>query len=789
MQRIEDSLGGRVPPGLEMPVLRMARPLEEEKERAEDPTLDRLLRWATTVVRLPLLPGAAVRLGHDIAGNRAQGSIRSPRASCCSRRTSAGSNWSTSARSTGSTRDHRGARRRAARDPRKRRGASKPEIARWRVHSVAHEPSTTARGSAGELHDRGIIDVSWAVPEYTVRDGLCTFPPRRGEFWSFFPTKYTVSLSGYLNAAWKTNEDRQNLLDGSEFNQELLGVAARLVAESLPELSPAEDPGAYLPLLPGRSREAINWADKYLLEKVWSELAACPSLPDQTGRLCVPNELNIHPAGLDRTWVAMWAEYPGRPKGWVHHSVEASTVRRGKVEHILDDARHRAEDVRTWLEALVTDGTPEASATAIRIVSAMITAKYPKVEEARQARIVLTESHGMVAPRAGEIFHRTAADTLRDDMVHVDHRIADRPELGVDLHVIGVRVADAQGRFEGVLDQGFAHYTADDWAKFWVLLRSAGGNAQVERIRIRTRSPLDVLHVRTVDGMFRPMRDCLLPGPVVPADGSRDATVSVDMAFHAADGPILRDLRLLDRSSSGHRPDTDSAWFAEYQQAVHDAYVRSLPADAPRPTRGRLSVEGAPTAGPLHLLLTLSDEGRAAFLETMPDSAVVESWMRQYGSQTSTRGAVASPLRWMLNKYGLVRTSEGLVAIREAVGPQLEEYADVLPVARISAEKAHRLRMPLTADEVPVPRWNKLLDRVLESEDDVFVGRAYALLMRVGTEFPEGVLTRCRIGGTWAPDPTWKSRCPRHAGTTTSWSARASPPSWSPTGPTPLPRR
>src|SRR5690606_14144779 len=48
------------------PVLRMARGMDVDRERAQDAVLDSLLGWASTVVRLPLIPGAADRLSADI---------------------------------------------------------------------------------------------------------------------------------------------------------------------------------------------------------------------------------------------------------------------------------------------------------------------------------------------------------------------------------------------------------------------------------------------------------------------------------------------------------------------------------------------------------------------------------------------------------------------------------------------------------------------------------------------------------------------------------------------------
>ncbi|MEU1123030.1 DEAD/DEAH box helicase [Streptomyces sp. NPDC005899] len=762
---IARALGRQGDIGMDTPVLRMARPLDVEQERTDDNVLDKLLRWATTVVRLPLKAGAAERLGRDISGHRSRDGRMTDAFPAHFQLFSShvGQVLLHDERSMPPARREISIEREGSHRILKEvaRGA-KQTIEQWKVFSATYSPAGEAAESAGELHGRPELEISWAVPEYTVRGGLYTTPVGRGSFWAFFPTKYEVSLTGILNAPWKTNEDRQHLLDGSPFNRELLQVAARLVIDTLPELVPAEDPAAFLPLLPGRSKEKLNWADDYFLRRVWEIAAERPSLPDQDGKLQVPRDLLITPSGLEKEWVQIWSEYSGRPTNWVHPSVDASdnALRRGKMKQILDAAGKTPENAKDWLEALVSDGSAEASSHAIEILSLMVLKDQAGrlrgdsdlTAEARKARIVLTEEHGMVAPVAGEIFHRTSADTLRDDMVYVHPSISGRPEMARHLHNIGIRVADAQGRFEGVLDQGFDNYDANAWSNFWVLLRSAGGSMQVDRIRSKVPKPLETLRVRTMDGRYRPMRDCLLPGPVVPADGSRDKAVAVDLTFHESDRSVFRDLGLFDRPTGGYRPH-DEAWFQDYRQAVHDRHLRALASTAPRPSISRLTVEGAATLGPLHLLPVLSEEGRAAFVSALPASDISQHWQMQYGSTANTRKAVVSPLRWVINKHGLVKTSMGLTRVPEAVGPQLKSFRSVLPVAEIPEETARRLGMPTTADEVPLRRWNKLLDLLLVSEDDAFIGRAYAQLLRVGFEFPEGVPTRCRVGTSWEGRP------------------------------------
>ncbi|CAM5527487.1 hypothetical protein GCM10010261_01200 [Streptomyces pilosus] len=743
----------------EAPVLRMARPLDAAAERAQDPVLDELLGWATTVVRLPLLDDAAGRLALDMYGGRAGESSReefplgfqllSPHV----------------AKVVLEDRRPRPPVRRVLTTEQsgdlhtvfEERTGRTPTTARWRVFSTTHEPGPAARDDAGELHDRLTLDLAWAVPdlEQDPKSGLRVSPQARGRgrFWSFFPTKYEMSLSGILNGAWKTNEDRQNLLDSSAFNEEMIRVSATLVVDSLPRLAPAQDPAAYLPLLPGRVKEAISWADAFLTEEIWKHTAVRPSLPDQEGVLRVPTQLRIPPR-LDKErstgWLRLWHECPGRPSDWLHPNAEVDTLRAGKVEHILGAAGCKRADVRTWLEALVGCGTAEASATAIRILAGMVEARSPYAEEARKAKVVLTEEHGLVTPVPGQVFRRSDDGGLRESLKYVVGEIGQDPALASALNVLGIREADAEGRFISVLDQGFTGWADAEWERFWDLFRLAGGRRLTHTVLQRVPDARETLRVRTADGRFRPVRDCMLPGAVV--DAEREPNIAVDTKFHSDDLAFFRDIGLRERPSTSMRPEGE-AWFEEYREAVHASLLRTLSPGTPRPALNRMKVEGSPIGGPLHFFRLLSPESRAAFLAALPDEAVVDNWTRQVGAQTSTRRTVVSPIRWMLKKHGTVATSKGIKPLWEAVGPQLADYRDVLPVAGISPEKARKLGLPTTVEEVPAERWETLLSEVARSEDDAFVGNTYVMLTRFGAEFPEDSLTRCRIGDAWGSRP------------------------------------
>lgn len=180
-EEIRKAGGEAVDADFESPVLRMARPMEAAKERSADPVLDELLGWATTVVRLPLLPGKAERLGQDIhavAGSHEAQREFPARFQLFSHHV--GTVVLEDRRAMPQIRreitvEHEGVVH-TVHEAR----TGKPEAhATWKVFTHAHRPTERARAGAGEMHDRVTIDISWAVPEYT-GDTVLTVPRGRG---------------------------------------------------------------------------------------------------------------------------------------------------------------------------------------------------------------------------------------------------------------------------------------------------------------------------------------------------------------------------------------------------------------------------------------------------------------------------------------------------------------------------------------------------------------------------------------------------------------------------------
>ncbi|WP_055478912.1 DEAD/DEAH box helicase [Sphaerimonospora mesophila] len=733
----EEQIRAVWPEADEVPVLRMAQPLDREKAVEADPVLADLLAWATTVVRLPLKPSHVSRLGEDLKNFPSEFLLFSPHVGTVvleDRRDTKVIKQEISQKIDGD--------RRTVTVSRTPGGTTTEE---WRVFTRTHRPSAKALGEAGELHDRPEIDISWAVP---VRSGRET---RLGEFWAYFPTNFKTTLRGIINAPWKTSTDRQNLYDANAFNKELIRVAAELVVDSLPLLARADDPCAYLDHVPARGREEPQFAAAELVNTIWKVAAVRPTLPDQDGRFDIPSQVALHPADLRPEWRELWAGYTGRPKNWCHHTVEQTPHRRQSVERILREAKDVSpKSIRQWLEALVQGKSPEASARAILIAADMKRWSHTLAEEACKAKIVLTESHGLAAP-SPKVFRRASLDQLSDQMIYVDERVLSDESVRRALDELGVYEADAAGRFASVLEQGFFTYGDTQWTAFWELSRQAGPADTLAVIRAGKIDTVEQLKVRTVAGEFRRIFDCLLPGKVVPGDGSRDAQVAVDMEFHGPDRPILRDLGLREGPDTRVDP-SGEPWYKAYVESRWKLYCKKLPASDRRPQMSTMRFDGAAPAGPLHFLMELSPEGKAAFIRELPDLGLVANWTMQVGRQAETRQTVMSPLQWMARSYGYLDTSRGLRRVSQCVSPQLHRHADVLPVAKVSANVASMLKLPAGLGDLRPTHWAKLMSEVAVSEDDAFPGKVYALLFEAEAAWPEGATTRCRVGDEWRSD-------------------------------------
>lgn len=729
--RIRERVSGSGP----TPVLRVAHLLDLEQERASDETLNEMMSWATTVVKLPLFKADfADRLARDLRKFPPVFAVFSPHA---------GRVILEERRDTPYRREITVSGRRDRRSLHITEDGRERPSEEWRVFETSFQPSDEAWADAGEYRNRVEVPIAWAVPS--------SGSGETGEFWAFFPTTYETTLRGVLNAAWKTNEDRQHILEGNAFNEVLMKEAARLIVASLPALATPEDPALPLTLMTARGRETRNWADKMLTEFVHDMAAHNPSLPDQVGDFRRPGEIKIHPKGPTpdddkrwRTWVERWADYPGRPVEWCHPSVERSATRRSRADTLMGTAGTRPSTVREWLEALVSDATATASAVALSIVAEMVEEKHFFADEALRSAVLRTADGRMVPPQGKSVFRRTPLDPPTEDTVYVDLELENDPAVSRFLDTLGIREADAFGRFAAAVSGGFLFYRGSDWDRLWLLARQTGAERAVEHLTSRGVS--SGLKIRTRSGTYKPLSECLLPGAVIPSGGSDDGDFVVDEDFHHDDMEMLHLLGMSDVPSAGVDP-SSASWFDDYRSSMIERYYRALPADARRPQQSKIKLSGSAPAGHLGLMFGLTRAARSRFIQNLPAEGLMTTWTAYALTRPDDSPlSVPSPLVWVIEQSGMFATSMGIRRISDCVGPGLKEHARVLPVADIDPGLARALGLPNTLEGIKGTLWLSLLNQALESESHVELGILYAIAV---TQLSAPARVRCRQGDEW----------------------------------------
>jgi len=680
------------------PVLRLAVPIDATSAAKSDQALDHLMEWATTVVRLPRNRGDTWWLSDDLAAfpgefllfashvgslildDRVRGRIREIRVSHSSKTVHLNE------------------------------GAAH---SRWRVFQTDHEPSAEARKDAGELAERHSVPIYWAAPLDGVKD--------RGKFWAFFPTEYDTTLSGIVNAPWKTNEDRQNLLTGP-FNEELIDAAAKLVVTQLWHLSEDLDTGRYLDLMPARGREAAQWADDRIGSKIYELARLEESVPDQTGDLRLPGELRLHPRGLPDSAVQEWSHYEDRPTDWCHSSVNQRD-RYPRAERLVGEAN--VATVREWLEALVADRTPRASAAALRVVHALYEdSRQPPSVEIAEADIILTTNGELRSIDSGSLFLpnlRYEGEGRVGDIVHPGV-LADEKAFAV-LSRLGVSQIDLEEELKDLLSHAFQPKDVR-WGVFWDLVGETSPAVIKGMLAGREWDPHDV-HARVIDGSWQPLASCLLPGPIVPGDGSRDLGATIDIDYHREHLVTLRELGALAAPvRSGGR--TGEGWFRRYRKEMIDRFLEKC-SGAPQRQLLDLRPQGFP--GPLNPLTKLSDEGRVRFTRSLLDLAEdLKPWVAYHTTRPEVydEQEVENPCIWMIRELGLLPTSLGPVECGDALSPAFSDYQEFFPVAQCRFELSQKLGLPDRPAELDTEVWEAAISRSLECTQPSNAARLYS---------------------------------------------------------------
>ena len=655
----------RIVPGVpNYPVLRLAEPIDPAECWEGDEVLQDLMSWAANIVRLPLLPG-----GHD---DLAQQMREFPAefllfASHVGRLTltsnSSEINRLLEVQPVGE----------------EYLLADGDAVSQWKLVWGTHRLSARARADRRPGDDRLAVPMWWAAPV----DRL----DRPGMFWAFFPTKTASLVAGILNAPWKTNEDRQNLLPGP-YNNELIEAAADMIAQALPELATEVDPARHLDALPRRQ----EWGDPAqaarLRKHLFRSLYGSEIVPDQDGQLRVAQEISLPPRQLtpktqkNEAAIERWASHPGRPADWVHHSA-LTRNRIAAVDRLSDPdgeprGRFRGVDRATiaqWLEALVKDS--ERSETVQASMAAIQTAVLIPEEirtKAALGNIVLTADNSWRSVDPVSLFlpNESGATTLEDrrSYVHPD-LVSDRKTLEA-LRELGLRTPSRESLFRQVAAEviglsGKADGTLN--RRFWMASRRIGVQ-NAHQIIGEHGGWNTSIRVRTKAGEWRPLHSVLMPGAIVPDDGSRDSEVAVDTEFHGRDKALLRLLGASDKPQ-GQRCLLDEPRYGHYEEHCEKRYRGrdDLPS---KPHRGYLGFTSSTGVGPVNVLTLLSDEARALYTDAaLRMDALYKPWLmwhKGHNRDSYPKVAFESLTAHMLRMHGRLRVHGVIVRFADALG-------------------------------------------------------------------------------------------------------------------------
>ena len=672
-----------------IPRLRLCYPLNPLTAAAEDDTLTELMSWATTVVRLPLNHGDNARLlPADVRNFPPEFLLFSGHVNrlVLDDRTSGSRRTVTAERSEDLT---------------TLCVTSGPESISsvWRLFSTTYRISEAAKANAGELADRSTLPVVWAVPT--------TGTASRGSFWAFFPTEYATTLRGIVNAPWKTNADRQNLLNG-DFNRELLQTASQLVVKHLPALGEPDDPGRYLDYLPGRGRESLQWADNELTELIWKNAAGSASVADLDGCMQKPTAIRM-PSDISEALMRTWSAIPGVPRNWVHPSL-LTRERRARVERLITESGGRTESIRAWLDAAV-DGTPESSIATLRLADEL---REVQILDWRTACILLADDGTLVQPDPAKVFVPVESERapLGTRFVHPQVLAADGArEI---LTSLGIGSLDAAARLEALLSESGAD-SREKWEQCWILVREME-NSEAVPLLLRY---LGRLRVFTLAGAMRPLGSVLLPGELVPGNDGEDFENTVDPVFHSRDLPVLSLIGDSARPIPTDAPSRGSV-LRRFGAESERSFEAGLTSRQRMPAPEFLDFDSTRTLSPIDVLESLSPGGQVRYTHAALDHlAELPDWTFAHRSNRSYPPVpMPNPAIWMLRRNGQLQTSLGTSPVSVAVGPQLADHRLILPVARIGIAAASALGLPGSVEKLTAAHWIWAFDRASEGSAD-----------------------------------------------------------------------
>jgi superfamily II DNA or RNA helicase len=709
------------------PVLRIGFPVDPLAEAESDAVLSSLMEWATTVVRLPLKDGTNW-IGEELLKFPPEFLLFSDHVhELVLRNDDAGTKilwWSIT-------------------DGNSITLKSETDSSVWDLFRTEHLPSDAAKADAGIISGREKLQITWAVP----RKGRT----RQGSFWSSFPTNSRTTLSGIINTAFKTNEDRHDILEGA-YNAEILTkVLPELIASNLSQLVDLDDPASILEILPSRGREERSWADEIINDPIMSAVSATECLPDADGVLVNPGNVKLHPAFLVElnSWKERWAAVEGRPSNWVHHTVDKTPERRAKALRLIRLAGGTEQNVGEWLHDLAAQAGVAGSQESIKLAELIDKQEAEYMMDMRRSEFVLAADNTLRRPQSGRIF-LPESDTADGRFVHPDV-VAD-PTVVVALEALGIGRLDQKGRLRAqVAEMATRQHARADVETLWSLTRGLPHNDVVTVLENGFRG--GGTPVLSIAGSPEAISKMLLPGVIVPPDGSRDRSLTIDMKFHAPDRTVLLALGATGEPPLGI-PSEKEMWFQAWRNAALEAYSTWITGKGIRFQASRVKHTAGRTYRGLDIMSRLSEEGKFALTQYVLNGDQVPWHLDLTSNNPEYRMMFTNPALWYVIKEGFVDTAYGLRTVNTALGHIAGIPSHLLPVAKLPEVQQKDLGLKTRLDE---DDWREILRRPWKYlRDQAALGELYGYAAAFSAPTPDDIAVQIGVKKTVSyPEETY----------------------------------
>ncbi|MFI7453948.1 sacsin N-terminal ATP-binding-like domain-containing protein [Nonomuraea sp. NPDC049714] len=610
----------------------------------------------------------------------------------------------------------------------------------WLVEDRMHAPSSNARRQVGEAVSRAEVKVTVAIPKRHARQ-------RIGRFWSYFPLQDQTSASALFNAPWSVNDDRTTLLK-NDYNREILGTLSDMFVGMLSRVTEPDDPAAHLDYMPARGREPLSFGDELLCAHVPQMSANRELIPDATGTLTCASQLRpldfsigVHP-DVHRAWtisphtgkdVPHWRCYTSQQRVTRLRQLFAASASHGRIDGNDRDMKRALEELPkrgllSWLREWAEGVDAVSAANAFKFVCG--NGNLPDIDQAK----VIPTTKGMRTLRDKDVVF-----LHQEEGIQIEGAIFVSPDFlaqrGVDdgLRKVGFRDLDPLAILNARLARLSDTSGDEELSKLWDAVLGVPASLAAKVLTGHSAT----VKVPTCDGGWA------WPRQVFDLDesiGDEHAVRTLDRRRCMPD--VAYRLGVIRGPVRGYSAE-DEPSFGQYREWV-TAMLNEKQGPGERPI-DNIDLYPGEGPGPFSTLFILRAAGASPQLRenwTVGLLGADDSRWTCEDLGTGRTYPVASPVRWAVERAGLLRSNRGFRPPTDVVAPSLIKYEKLLPLFRGPRQVSDALELPDELDAIPVPVLKEALEAELFPpgiEDSVLV---------------DFITTACRIAYPGTQPPT-----------------------------------